>query len=64
MSWTLDKKTDWSKLKCSCFIFPLTGLTDDMRADFHVMKDIAVHTRVPPDKRTATLQGFINQINR
>ncbi|NXH16862.1 PIWL1 protein, partial [Bucco capensis] len=31
-----------------CF---LTGLTDRMRNDFNVMKDLAVHTRVPPEQR-------------
>ncbi|XP_078682113.1 piwi-like protein 1 isoform X3 [Branchiostoma floridae x Branchiostoma belcheri] len=42
----------------------LTGLTDEVRADFHVMKDIAIHTRITPDKRNETLQTFINTLNR
>lgn len=42
----------------------LTGLTDEARADFGVMKDVGHHTRVPPEGRNRTLQGFINQINQ
>lgn len=42
----------------------LTGLSDDVRADFSVMRDVAVHTRIPPEGRQKTLQGFINTINR
>ncbi|GFS54318.1 piwi-like protein 2 [Nephila pilipes] len=42
-----------------CF---MTGLTDDMRNDFKVMKDIAVYTRVRPECRQLTLQKFINNV--
>ncbi|XP_048752927.1 piwi-like protein 1 isoform X2 [Ostrea edulis] len=42
----------------------LTGLTDEARADFNVMKDVGAHTRVPPEGRNRTLQGFIDQINK
>ncbi|XP_078682107.1 piwi-like protein 1 [Branchiostoma floridae x Branchiostoma belcheri] len=42
----------------------LTGLTDEARANFQVMKDVAVHTRITPGARSKTLQGFINQLNR
>ena len=41
----------------------LTGLSDEVRADFHVMKDIAVHTRVAPDGRVNTLSKFIQKIS-
>ncbi|XP_066267753.1 piwi-like protein 1 [Branchiostoma lanceolatum] len=41
----------------------LTGLTEEARQNFHVMKDIAVHTRITPDRRSVTLQRFINQLN-
>lgn len=44
-----------------CF---LTGLSDEMRADFNMMKDLATHTRVDPQSRCRTLQGFIADINR
>nr|UJZ92584.1 piwi-like protein Ago3 [Scaphoideus titanus] len=42
-----------------CF---LTGLTDEMRADFKVMKDVASCTRVNPNQRIRALQNFIDSI--
>nr|XP_022341463.1 piwi-like protein 1 isoform X1 [Crassostrea virginica]XP_022341464.1 piwi-like protein 1 isoform X1 [Crassostrea virginica]XP_022341465.1 piwi-like protein 1 isoform X1 [Crassostrea virginica] len=41
----------------------VTGLSDEARADFSVMKDVGAHTRVAPEGRNRTLQDFINQIN-
>lgn len=41
----------------------LTGLSDDMRSDFKVMKDIATHTRVTPEQRQLTLCKFIQNVN-
>ena len=41
----------------------MTGLTDEMRSDFRVMKDLAVHTRVGPKERIETMQKFVAQIN-
>ena len=41
----------------------MTGLTDEMRSDFRVMKDLAVHTRVGPKDRVDTMQKFVAQIN-
>ncbi|XP_032223626.2 piwi-like protein 1 [Nematostella vectensis] len=43
-----------------CF---LTGLSDDMRADFSVMKDLAVHTRLDPKARSKDLNKLISEIN-
>ncbi|XP_064121148.1 protein argonaute-3-like isoform X1 [Macrobrachium nipponense] len=43
-----------------CF---LTGLNDEMRADFRVMKDIAQYTRVTPSVRQASLRTFIKNVN-
>lgn len=45
-------------------LFFVVGLTDEARADFNVMKDVGAHTRVPPEGRNRTLQGFIDQINK
>ena len=42
----------------------ITGLTDEARADFRVMKDVAEYTRVGPGGRTKTLQELVNVINR
>lgn len=36
----------------------LTGLTDDMRADFSMMRDLAEHTRVGPESRIERLNDF------
>ncbi|OWF41593.1 piwi-like protein 1 [Mizuhopecten yessoensis] len=41
----------------------LTGLSDDVRSDFSVMRDVASHTRIAPEGRVNTLSGFMNQIN-
>lgn len=42
----------------------LTGLSEEARADFSVMKDVAAHTRIAPQGRTQTLTDFIKQINQ
>ena len=42
----------------------LTGLADEVRADFNVMKDLAVHTRIGPADRVKRLQKFISDISR
>lgn len=35
-----------------------TGLSDDMRANFHLMKSLAVHTKIGPDVRIQKLLNF------
>ncbi|KAM4796588.1 piwi-like protein 1 [Rhinophrynus dorsalis] len=42
----------------------LTGLTDRMRSDFNVMKDLAVHTRLAPDQRERQVGRFLNYIHK
>lgn len=42
----------------------MTGLTDDMRADTRVMKDLSSHTRLNPGKRIENLLTFIDRINK
>lgn len=44
-----------------CF---MTGLTDALRQDFRVMKDLAIHTRVTPEQRKLTMMKFINAVNQ
>lgn len=49
-----------------CFIPELsylTGLTDTMREDFRVMKDIASYTRITPNQRVNSLRTFIRNVN-
>ncbi|XP_077500664.1 piwi-like protein 1 [Amblyomma americanum] len=41
----------------------LTGLTDEMRANVSVMRDLAQHTRVEPSKRVRNLLEFMDRIN-
>lgn len=41
----------------------VTGLTDDLRADFQTMKKLAEHTKQGPVKRVAALKRFISTIN-
>ncbi|XP_050023605.1 piwi-like protein 1 [Dermacentor andersoni] len=41
----------------------LTGLTDEMRANVSVMRDLAQHTRIDPPKRVRNLLEFIQRIN-
>ncbi len=43
-----------------CFI---TGLTDDQRSNFTVMKDLGEHTRLSPAQRKLALERFIKEIN-
>ncbi|XP_062999758.1 piwi-like protein 1 [Elgaria multicarinata webbii] len=42
----------------------LTGLTDKMRSDFSVMKDLSVHTRLAPEQRMREVGRLINYINK
>uniref|UniRef100_A0A3P8NS09 Piwi domain-containing protein n=1 Tax=Astatotilapia calliptera TaxID=8154 RepID=A0A3P8NS09_ASTCA len=42
----------------------LTGLTDKMRADFSIMKDLSTHTRLTPEQREGRLNRFITNIQR
>jgi len=41
----------------------MTGLTDQMKADFRVMKDVAQFTRVTPNQRQQALKKFIDNVN-
>ncbi|XP_005096149.1 piwi-like protein 1 [Aplysia californica] len=41
----------------------ITGLSDQVRSDFKVMQDLAVHTRIAPPQRVNTLETFARQIN-
>ncbi|KAJ7994148.1 hypothetical protein DPEC_G00262900 [Dallia pectoralis] len=42
----------------------LTGLTDKMRADFNIMKDLSAHTRLTPEQREGRLNRFVGNINQ
>ncbi|NXU48963.1 PIWL1 protein, partial [Turnix velox] len=44
-----------------CF---LTGLTEKMRSDFNMMKDLSSHTRLPPDQRQREIGRLIDYIRK
>ncbi|XP_039273647.1 piwi-like protein 1 [Styela clava] len=41
----------------------VTGLTDELRSDFHTMKALAEHTKQGPTKRVQALSNFIKRIS-
>ncbi|KAK8785888.1 hypothetical protein V5799_007751, partial [Amblyomma americanum] len=40
----------------------MTGLTDELRSDFRVMKDITAHTRVSPSQRQRSLVKYVKSV--
>ncbi|XP_047447719.1 piwi-like protein 1 [Mugil cephalus] len=42
----------------------LTGLTDKMRDDRNIMKDLSEHTRLSPEQRVGRLNRFVSNIQR
>ena len=44
--------------------FVCSGLSDEMRADFHLMKDLATHTRIGPQERNDSLTKFMSDMKR
>ncbi|XP_038559676.1 piwi-like protein 1 [Micropterus salmoides] len=42
----------------------LTGLTDKMRADFNIMRDLSGHTRLTPEQREGRLNRFVTNIRK
>nr|XP_009512092.1 PREDICTED: piwi-like protein 1 isoform X2 [Phalacrocorax carbo] len=44
-----------------CF---LTGLTEKMRNDFNMMKDLAIHTRLPPEQRQREIRRLVDYIQK
>ncbi|XP_053676934.1 protein argonaute-3 [Anopheles nili] len=41
----------------------LTGLTDEMRKDYKVMRDIATYTRISPNQRLLAMEKFCENVN-
>lgn len=41
----------------------MTGLTEDIRRNFTIMKDLAHHTRLHPQARFSKLKDFIQRVN-
>ncbi|XP_047521926.1 piwi-like protein Ago3 [Pieris napi] len=40
----------------------LTGLTDDQRSNFRLMKDVATYTRITPNQRHAAFKQFVSNV--
>jgi aubergine len=59
---TLDKKSKRALYLIPEFCF-MTGLTDKMRADFNLNKDIATTTKCPPSERMKNTQQLIQLLN-
>ncbi|XP_078682114.1 piwi-like protein 1 [Branchiostoma floridae x Branchiostoma belcheri] len=61
-----NKKTKDGKvliLKLIPELCSLTGLSEELRQNFTIMKELAIHTRPGPGDMSKTLQGFIGQLN-
>ena len=41
----------------------MTGLTDAVRSDFKVMKDVAIYTRLSAKDRIKSLEKFVTNVN-
>jgi len=41
----------------------ITGLSEELRANFQIMKELAVHTRVSPEARAKSLQAFMSSLH-
>lgn len=41
----------------------MTGLTDEMRSKFTIMKDLATHTKLSPTQRLGSYKEFISRVN-
>ena len=48
----------------NCVIMSFLGLSEEARADFRIMKDVAIYTRQDPTKRIGTLNRFLDQLNK
>jgi aubergine-like protein len=44
-----------------CYV---TGLTDEMRSQFTIMKDLAVYTKLAPFQRVAAYKQYVDNINK
>lgn len=42
----------------------MIGLSDDMRSNFQIMKELAVHTRMGPEPRANQLHSFIDEVKQ
>ena len=66
MFWSAEKKLN---LINKCFIvisvnhYYIKGLSDEIRQNFSVMKDLAQHTRISPATRAQNLEQFMTDLH-
>ena len=41
----------------------MTGLTDKIRSNFTIMKDLNQHLQMVPEKRVQAITGFVQRLN-
>ena len=59
-----DGKPKYEKIYIVPELVSPTGLTDDMRSNFKLMKEVAVNTAIKPQKRFGYYEDLINKINK
>ena len=71
MEWFLNEKWGgshtmqvWGKVWTVETELCSTGLTDKMRADFTIMKDLSGHTKLTPAQREERLNKFVMNIQK
>ncbi|KAL7978426.1 hypothetical protein Chor_010659 [Crotalus horridus] len=58
------KKSDGTEISFVDYYKMVRSLTNKMRSDFNVMKDLSVHTRLAPEQRMREVGRLINYINK
>lgn len=53
----------WFSMLSFRFFF-FKGLTDDMRKDYRMMRDLSTHTRMDPDRRQHKLLTFMDALRK
>jgi len=63
-----ERKPDGTKAERTVHLVPelckMTGLDDDQRADYRVMKDLAKYTKLEPADRMDRISNHINNLNK
>lgn len=44
--------------------YKCSGLSEEARADFRLMKDVAVYTRISPEARMDSLNNFMKDLQK
>ena len=63
LSYALELVSSSAFLLTHCYNIFFLGLSEEARADFRLMKDVAVYTRQKPQDRTMGMKKFLDQMN-